>query len=271
MTSHLAVDLWPSPAAVVPGALAVWAALVALFALLWLVSLPLRNASIVDVAWGPSFLVAWTVYASRQAALSPRAIVVGLVVAAWALRLAWHIGRRNLGHGEDPRYAAWRTTHGASWWWVSLGKVFLLQATVAWMVSWPVGAAVAGAASFPGPLDLLGLAVAVAGLAIEAVADAQLRHFKAAAAPGAVCDVGLWRYSRHPNYFGEALVWWGVWALAANVVGGWITVAGPLLMTWLLIRVSGVAMLEPALLARKPAYAGYVRRTSAFVPWPPRE
>lgn len=264
------VDLLPSPAAVVPGALAVWAALVAAFTLLWLASLPLRNSSIVDMWWGPAFVLAWLVYASRQASPSPRAFVVGGLVAAWALRLAWHIGRRNVGHGEDPRYAAWRRQHGASWWWFSWGKVFLLQATVAWMVSWPIGAAVAGAASFPGPLDLLGLLVALSGLAIEAAADAQLRRFKATAAPGAICDTGLWRYSRHPNYFGEAVVWWGLWLFAADVVGGWITVVSPIIMTWLLVRVSGVAMLEPALLARKPAYADYVRRTSAFVPQPPR-
>lgn len=264
------VDLLPSPAAVVPGALVVWGALVAAFTLLWLASLPLRNSSIVDMWWGPAFVLAWLVYAGRQAALSPRALVVGAIVALWAVRLAWHIGRRNVGHGEDPRYAAWRRQHGASWWWFSWVKVFLLQATVAWMVSWPIGAAVAGTASFPGPLDLLGLLVAAAGLVIEATADAQLRHFKATAGPGAVCDTGLWRYSRHPNYFGEAVVWWGLWLFAADVVGGWITVLSPVLMTWLLVRVSGVAMLEPALMARKPAYAAYIRRTSAFVPWPPR-
>lgn len=259
------MDLLAS-AAVVPGALTAWAALVAAFSVLWLVSLPLRNASIVDMWWGPAFVLAWSVYAARQPVLSARAMVVGTLVALWAVRLAWHIGRRNVGHGEDPRYAAWRQQHGASWWWFSWIKVFLLQATVAWVVSWPLGAAVAGAASFPGPLDLLGLILTLSGLLFEAAADAQLRRFKATAPAGAVCDVGLWRYSRHPNYFGEAVVWWGLWCFAADVRGGWITIAGPAIMTWLLVRVSGVAMLEPALLARKPAYAEYVRRTSAFVP-----
>jgi len=264
------VELLPSPAAVVPGALSAWLALVAAFTALWLVSLPLKNASLVDMWWGPAFLLAWGVYASRQPSLSPRALVVGGLVAAWALRLAWHIGRRNVGHGEDPRYVTWRVQYGASWWWFSWVKVFLLQATVAWIVSWPLGAAVAGAASFPGPLDLVGLVLAIGGLTIEATADAQLRRFKAAAPSGAVCDVGLWRYSRHPNYFGEAVVWWGFWCFAADVIGGWITLVSPILMTWLLVRVSGVAMLEPALLAKKPAYADYVRRTSAFVPRRPR-
>ena len=260
----------PSPADVVPGALSAWLALVAAFTALWVASLPLKNASIVDMWWGPAFLLAWGVYASRQPSLSPRALVVGALVAAWALRLAWHIGRRNVGLGEDPRYVTWRVQYGASWWWFSGVKVFVLQATVAWMVSWPLGAAVAGAASFPGPLDLVGVVLAIGGLTIEATADAQLRRFKAAAPAGAVCDVGLWRFSRHPNYFGEAVVWWGFWCFAADVMGGWITVVSPALMTWLLVRVSGVAMLEPALLEKKPAYADYVRRTSAFVPRRPR-
>jgi steroid 5-alpha reductase family enzyme len=262
--------LTPDPTAVVPGALRVWAALVVAFTLLWLASLPLRNASIVDMWWGPAFVLAWAVYAGAHRAWTPRTTALGLLVGAWALRLAWHIGRRNIGHGEDPRYAAWRREHGRSWWWFSWGKVFLLQATVAWIVSWPLGAAMRANPSFPTFVDLAGFGLAVIGLAFEATADAQLRRFRASAPPGAVCDVGLWRYSRHPNYFGEAVVWWGIGLVAAGVPGAWPTLVSPALMTWLLVRVSGVAMLEPALLARKPAYADYVQRTPAFVPGRPR-
>ncbi|MEZ5289485.1 MAG: DUF1295 domain-containing protein [Vicinamibacterales bacterium] len=251
-------------------ALTVWAALVAAFTLLWAISLPLANASIVDVFWGPAFVLAWAVYAAQGAA-GPRAAAVGALVALWALRLAWHIGRRNLGHGEDPRYAAWRRQHGAAWWWFSWVKVFLLQATVAWVVSWPLGAAVADARPFPAATDLAGGALALAGLAVEALADLQLRRFKRRAPSHAVCDVGLWRYSRHPNYFGEAVVWWGLWVVAAGGPGGWMAIVSPVLMTWLLLRVSGVALLEQGLGQSKPGYADYVRRTSAFVPWPPRE
>ena len=262
--------LTPSLAAVVPGALLVWLALVSAFTVLWLASLPLKNASIVDMWWGPAFVLAFVVYAGAHPALGPRALAVGALVATWALRLAWHIGRRNVGHGEDPRYAVWRVQHGVSWWWFSWIKVFLLQATVGWIVSWPIGAALNGAARFPSAWDVAGLTAAAAGLVFEASADAQLRRFKRTASRGQVCDVGLWRYSRHPNYFGESMVWWGLFLVAAGAPRGWMTIVSPVLMTWLLLRVSGVSLLEQGLSASKPGYAEYVRRTSAFVPWPPR-
>ncbi len=262
--------LTPSPAAIAPGAVLTWLALVGAFTLLWLVSLPLRNASIVDMWWGPAFVLAALVYLTARPDTSARAVAVIAVVAAWALRLAWHIGRRNVGHGEDPRYAAWRQQHGASWWWFSWVKVFFLQATIAWMVSWPIGAALAPAPAFPSPWDLAGLAIAIGGLAFEAVADEQLRRFKATTPKGTVCGVGLWRYSRHPNYFGESVVWWGLYVVAAGVPGGWWTFVSPLLMTWLLLEVSGVTLLEKSLTSTKPGYADYVRRTSAFVPRAPR-
>lgn len=253
-----------------PGALLVCSALVAAFTVLWLVSLPLRNASIVDMWWGPAFVLAGMVYATAHLSVSPRGWALLAVVLAWAARLAWHIGRRNVGHGEDPRYAAWRTQHGASWWWFSWAQVFALQATVAWIVSWPIGVVLAHAAPFPTVLDVVGLGLAVSGLLFEAIADEQLRRFKRTAPKGTVCDTGLWRYSRHPNYFGEAVVWWGVFVVAAARPGGWLTLVSPLLMTWLLLRVSGVTLLEQGLARSKPGYAEYVRRTSAFVPWPPR-
>ena len=262
--------LTPDPTAIVPGALLVWVALVCAFTLLWLASLPLKNASIVDMWWGPAFVVAAIVYGLVRPAWTPRAFLVIVLVALWALRLAWHIGRRNVGHGEDPRYAAWRVQHGASWWWFSWVKVFLLQATVAWMVSWPLGAALTAAPAFPSAWDVAGAAIVLGGLAVEALADAQLRRFKRTAAPGELCDVGLWRYSRHPNYFGESVVWWGLFTIAAGVPSGWMTLVSPLLITWLLLRVSGVTLLEQGLAVSKPGYADYVRRTSAFVPWPPR-
>lgn len=248
----------------------VWAALAAAFTALWAVSLPLKNASIVDMWWGPAFVLAAALYAGAAPAVGPRGLAVIGVIVLWAGRLAWHIGRRNVGHGEDPRYAAWRVQHGPRWWWRSLFQVFLLQATVAWIVSWPIGAAVAGvAAAFPTSWDIVGLAVALGGLLVEAIADDQLRRFKRTAPRGAICDRGLWRYSRHPNYFGESLVWWGLFGVAAGA-GGWWTLVSPVLMTWLLLRVSGVTMLEAGLARSKPGYAEYVRRTSAFVPWPPR-
>jgi steroid 5-alpha reductase family enzyme len=263
--------LTPSPGALVPGATLAWLALVGAFTVLWLVSLPLRNASIVDMWWGPAFVLAGGVYASARPELGARGIAVLAVVTAWALRLAWHIGRRNVGHGEDPRYALWRQQNGASWWWFSWVKVFFLQATIAWIVSWPIGAAIAPSPAFPSVFDVAGLTIAVGGFLFETEADAQLRRFKQTAPKGAICDVGLWRYSRHPNYFGESVVWWGLFLVAAGTPSGWTTVVSPCIMTWLLLKVSGVAMLERGLTSTKPGYAEYVRRTSAFVPMMPRK
>jgi steroid 5-alpha reductase family enzyme len=246
-------------------------ALLVLFSLLWLASLWLRNASIVDMWWGPAFVVAMAAYLGYQAPAHPRAWVALVATAVWALRLAWHIGRRNVGHGEDPRYRAWRDQHGARWWWRSYVQVFLLQATVAWIVSWPLYHAVHGTAPFPTALDVAGLILFTVGWLVETVGDAQLAAFKRDPANrGQVMDRGLWRYSRHPNYFGEAVLWWGLGLLGASASGGWWGLVGPALMTFLLLRVSGVAMLERGLVASKPGYAEYVARTSAFVPWPPR-
>jgi steroid 5-alpha reductase family enzyme len=247
-----------------------WLALVGFFTVLWVASLALRNASIVDMWWGPAFLLALAAYLKFEGPSETRAWVVLAAATLWGLRLAWHIGRRNIGHGEDPRYAAWRAQYGSRWWWRSYLKVFLLQATVAWIVSWPLYFAVRQGPRFPTLLDLLGLGLFAAGWLFEAVGDWQLAAFKRDPAnTGRVMDRGLWRYTRHPNYFGEAVLWWGLGLLGA-ATGGWVGLIGPALITFLLLRVSGVTLLERGLLASKPAYADYVARTSAFVPRPPK-
>lgn len=248
------------------------ALLLACFTLLWLVSLRLRDASIVDPFWGIAFVLAAGVAFPTSDGWLPRRMLVVALVGLWGGRLAWHLARRNLGHGEDARYRRWREQHGETWWWRSLWQVFLLQGVIAWVVSWPLAAA-QSAQGFAGwtMWDAAGAIVVMTGLAFESIADAQLRRFKAqAASRGQVLDTGLWRYSRHPNYFGDALVWWGLFLLAAGVPGGWMTIVSPVLMTWLLMRVSGVPLLEATLATSRPGYADYVRRTSAFVPWPPR-
>lgn len=243
-------------------------ALVGLFTLLWVVSLPLRDASIVDSFWGPAFLVASAAYVLRSGA-SPRAVLILILVALWALRLAIHIFTRNRGHGEDRRYVAMREQAGAAFWWVSLFRVFLLQAVLAWLISAPLAAAIASAAPL-GLADALGVLLWGAGLAIETAADAQLRAFRAdPAARGTVLRTGVWAWSRHPNYFGEALLWWGYFVLALAAGAGW-TIFAPLLMTFLLVRVSGVALLERDLAQRKPGYADYMREVPSFIPRPPR-
>jgi steroid 5-alpha reductase family enzyme len=236
----------------------------------WLLSLALRDASVADVLWGPGFVLVAVV----SAALSPpsaRAALAVACTAVWGLRLGLHLGRRARLRGtEDRRYQAMRAGWGARFPLVSLGTVFLLQAALLWIVSLPVQAAAAlgGARPF-GVLDAAGVLVFATGLAFEAIGDAQLARFLADPANrGRVMRTGLWRYTRHPNYFGDALVWWGLGLLGA-ATGAWWTLAGPALMTFLLVRVSGVSLLEKDIAGRRPEYVDYVRRTSAFFPAPP--
>lgn len=254
-----------------------------LFAGLWLASLRLKNASIVDPFWGAGFvLVAWTTWwqAGRPQALP---LVLVVLVTLWGLRLSLFLACRNWGHGEDRRYRAMRDHHGPRFWWVSLLTVFTLQAAILWFIAFPiqfgvggVAAAVGGRAEGGWPTGL-SLAVAIAGLAVwlagicfETVADWQLARFQANQANrGRVLSSGLWRYSRHPNYFGDACVWWGLYLVAASL-GAWATIASPLAMTILLLKVSGVSLLESTIIERRPEYAEYIRRTNAFLPGPPR-
>jgi steroid 5-alpha reductase family enzyme len=240
--------------------------------ILWFVSLALRDSSIVDSFWGLGFVaIAAGVTAAGQAVPPSRAWLLGGLVAIWGLRLSHHIFWRNKGKGEDYRYRKWRDAAGAAWWWRSYFKVFLLQGVIMWLVAAPV-VAVLGARSQPplGWADAVGTVVWAVGFFFEAAGDWQLARFKSDPANrGRLFTAGVWRYTRHPNYFGDASVWWGHFLLAA-ASGAWWTVFSPLLMTFLLVRVSGVSMLEPALRSSKPGYGEYIETTSAFVPRPPR-
>jgi steroid 5-alpha reductase family enzyme len=246
--------------------------------LLWLVSLATRDASIVDILWGPGFvLVAWVVFAWAAANDLPaggeaRRLLLAVLVTVWGLRLGGYLALRNLGKGEDYRYAAMRRKAGGHFWIISLFKVFLLQGLLLWVVSLPVQAGQLPSASDRlGPLAFAGVAVWVTGVFFEAVGDWQLARFKADPTnKGKVMDRGLWRYTRHPNYFGDFMVWWGLYLIALDGRGTWWAIAGPLVMSFLLLRVSGVAMLEKTIGARRPGYDEYVGRTSAFFPRPPR-
>lgn len=246
---------------------------VTMFALIWAVSLPLRNASIIDAFWGPAFAVIVGTVLFRVGVAGSRAGVLAALVLLWALRLGLYLGRRQFGHAEDPRYAAFRAADGAHFWWRSFFKVFMLQALLAWGLSLPMQAALlAPDAAHPTAWDFVGWSCFALGFGCEVVADAQLARFRRErTTPDAVLDRGLWRYSRHPNYFGESLLWWGFGAVALAATGSWWVWLGPAAMTFLLLRVSGVTLLESGLQARKPAYAAYVARTSAFVPWFPRK
>jgi steroid 5-alpha reductase family enzyme len=198
--------------------------------------------------------------------VGPRAVVVLVLAAAWALRLSSHIAWRHRGQPEDRRYREIRRRNEPHFAWKSAYLVFGLQALLGWIVAAPLMAAVASPAPWSA-LDALGLALASFGLIYETVADAQLARFRADPRNrGKVMDRGLWRFSRHPNYFGECCLWWGVW-LAAAAAGAWWSAVSPLLMTVLLLKVSGVPLLERDLGRHRPGYAEYVQRTPAFLPW----
>lgn len=235
----------------------------------WLVSVAKRDASIVDSVWGPMFLAAAIAYALLVPEPGPRTPLVLALVAIWALRLSVYITWRNRGEPEDRRYREIRARNEPSFALKSIYLVFGLQGLLAWIISLPLLAAVASPAAL-GPFDYIGAAVWFAGLALETTADWQLARFKRNPANrGKVMDSGLWRYSRHPNYFGEFCVWWGLYGIALGA-GGWWAIVSPLLMWVLLLRVSGVRLLEKDIADRRPAYAGYRARTNAFLPGRPR-
>jgi steroid 5-alpha reductase family enzyme len=248
------------------------AAILALMVGVWLLSLAVRDASIVDVFWGLGFVLVAAVGLALGPGVFERRLLVFALVGVWGARLATHILRRNWGRGEDFRYRGFRARWGPRFWWVSLFTVFLLQGAIMFVVSLPVQASAAGETpSSLGLLDALGASVWLVGVLFESVGDAQLARFKAdPASTGRVMDRGLWRYTRHPNYFGDATTWWGIGLIGLSTPWGWLALIGPAVMTFMLVRVSGVAMLEKTISARRPGYEEYVRRTSAFVPLPPK-
>jgi steroid 5-alpha reductase family enzyme len=235
--------------------------------LTWLASLKQRDVSLVDRAWpllvaGPAIayagvlLPSWTV----------RTALATVLLAVWAVRLALYIAWRNWGHGEDRRYQQIRARNQPNFALKSLVLVFALQAVLAWLVSAPVLAIFTYDREGTG-FDAVGAAIVLFGIVFEAVGDQQLARFKRDAANrGQVMDRGLWRYTRHPNYFGEFCVWWGFFVMALPL-GSWSLVS-PLIMSALLLKVSGVALLEKDIGERRPAYREYVRRTNAFFPGP---
>ncbi|HVS15657.1 MAG TPA: DUF1295 domain-containing protein [Thermoanaerobaculia bacterium] len=240
---------------------------------LWLASLRLRDASIVDRFWGLGFVLAAAAAFPIAGGPLERRLLLLALAAIWGLRLTWHITRRNWGEGEDVRYQRMRASWGDRFSWTSLLTVFALQGALMWLVALPL--VVGQASPTPGRLtwlDALGALTWLAGFAFEAIGDAQLRAFKAdPASRGKVMDRGLWRYTRHPNYFGDALLWWGIFLVASQTEHGRWTVVSPLIMSFLLTRISGVPLLERRLEKTRPGYQDYRRRTSAFFPWPPKE
>jgi len=247
-------------------------AIAGMMLLVWIASVVRRDASLVDRFWGPGFTLVGLVGLLFGAGYEPRRMLL-FVLSLWGLRLGWHLTRRNWGEGEDLRYRKMRRHWGEErFWWVSLFTVFLLQGALMWVVSLPLQIGAQSATPVPlGLLDWIGLGVWVAGLLFEAVGDAQLRVFvQNPANRGKVMDRGLWRYTRHPNYFGNAVLWWGIFLVASHTEHGPWALPGPLVMTWLLRFVSGVPILERHMARTKEGWDEYRRRTSIFVPRPPK-
>lgn len=247
-------------------ALAVGAYMTAWF----LLALLRKDNSLADTAWGLGFVLLAGLTLARGPRPDPRQVLVTALVFVWGLRLSFHVFTRNRKRGEDFRYAAWRARWGR--WFVlrSYLQVFLLQGLFLLVIAWPVVLVNSTPQTRLGWPDLAGAAVWLLGFVLEAAADAELARFKRQAGnKGRIMTGGLWRYSRHPNYFGEALMWWGIFILALSSEGGWTALASPLLMTVLLRFVSGVPMLERKYLGNAE-FQAYARRTKAFVPWPPK-
>ena len=236
----------------------------------WLVSVRIRNVSFVDILWSLFFLLAAVIYSTLGDGQGPRSTLVLILVAVWAIRLASYIAVRNHGKPEDYRYQKIRANN-QPFWIRSLYLVFGLQGVLAWLISLPLLVAITSSTSELGVVDYLAAVLWLVGFVFEAGGDYQLARFKAAPEnAGKVMATGLWRYTRHPNYFGDFCVWWSFF-LFALASGGWWTVISPLLMSFLLLKVSGVAMLERTIGKRRPEYADYVARTNAFFPGPARQ
>jgi steroid 5-alpha reductase family enzyme len=238
----------------------------------WIISLVIKNASIVDIVWGAGFAVTSWVLAATVDGNSGRQLLLAVMVGLWGMRLALYLAKRNIGHGEDWRYKAMRKKKGKNFGVISLVTVFGLQGVLMWTVSLPVILGNADDSPGVGPIAVMGIMLWLVGLTFEAVGDYQLAKFKKDPSNATkVMDKGLWSLTRHPNYFGDALLWWGIGIVGAETGSGIFGLVGPLVMTFFLLKVSGVPMLERSLSRRREGYADYVAKTSGFIPRPPKK
>ncbi len=267
-----------------PVFLATAAAATAVMGLAWLWSVLRKDAGVVDIMFGLGLIAIAAVALLQGQASGPRKLLLPILVGLWGLRLTLYVGWRNLivglppggelGEKEDRRYRAMRRKAGASFVWKSFFTVFMRRALIMWAISMPlqVSLATTGRRDLFW-LDYLGFAVFGLGLALECVADWQLGNFRInPGSHGQVLTTGIWRYTRHPNYLGEAMVWWGLFLVAAGAGQAvFYTAFAPLLVTFLLVKVSGIPAIEEGMAARRPPYRAYAERTSAFLPWLPTD
>jgi steroid 5-alpha reductase family enzyme len=240
--------------------------------ILWIISVIIKNVSIVDVYWGFSFVVACFFYFLTTKGCETRKILLLIMVLIWGLRLSVYIGLRNLGKGEDFRYRQFRKDYGEGrYWWVSFFQTFLLQGILMWFISAPLlGAQYYSLHNNVGILDLIGVFIWITGFVFETGGDIQLARFKSDPAnKGKVLNRGFWHYTSHPNYFGDAAVLCG-YGFICLAAGSYFPLLGSVLMIALIIKVSGVALLEKTMKETKPGYKEYIEKTSAFIPWFPK-
>ena len=247
-------------------------AVLTMMVVLWLVSILIRNASIVDIFWGFGFVVLSWVWFLMAEGNSDRKLLVLVLVNLWGLRLSVYIAWRNHGKGEDYRYQKFRQDYGPKrYWWVSFFQVFMLQGILMILISAPLLGSMMYSSHSMGFIDVIGVIVWLIGFSFEAGGDFQLARFKSNDLnKGKLLNTGFWKYTRHPNYFGDSAVWWG-YAVICLAGGSFIPIYGSVMMTLLIINVSGVALLEKTLKTSKPGYEEYVRKTSAFFPWFPEK
>ena len=243
-------------------------AVAAMMLMLWIVSLIIRNAGIVDIFWSLGFVLIAVISWVATDDANWRSTLILVLTIIWGLRLSLHIFIRQIGKGEDRRYGAWRSQHGSKFWIVSLWLVFGLQGLLLWIISVPLQVGIIVQSSRGVTLfDYLGISLWIFGFLYESIADTQLFLFKRNPANKVkIFDRGLWRFSRHPNYFGEAVLWWGFYILSVSSGWGALTFFSPVILTFLLLKVSGVAMLDRFMKESNPEYAEYIESTNAFLP-----
>jgi len=239
----------------------------------WLISLVYKNVTLVDSLWGMGFvLIAWITFCLTEG-YTGRKVLIVVLTTVWGLRLSAHLSWRNWGKGEDPRYGGWRQAGGNRFWIISLFKVFLLQALFMWVIALAIqyGQVSRMPAHFT-RLDFAGLIIWMIGFLFESISDWQLARFKSDPAnKGKVMDRGLWAYSRHPNYFGECLIWWGIFLIALSTANSWWTIISPFIITAVLLKMTGIPLMEKTIVDSRPGYREYIRRTPAFIPWFPKK
>ena len=249
-----------------------FAILLALMTALWAVSVRIKDASIIDIFWGPACAVPVILTFFRTDGVEPRAFLLTILVTAWAARLGLYLAKRNLGHGEDYRYQKMRARAGSDAKFArgSLPNIFWLQGAIAWFVSLPAQVGQLGGGGF-GIVAILGVVIFFVGLGFEAIGDAQLKKFKSDPAnKGKLMTTGLWSLTRHPNYFGDAAVWTGITLIALESAFGIYTILSPVVMAFFLVNISGKAMTERHMVKKYPEYADYKARVSGFIPMPPK-